>query len=102
VKRLLSWAIEERKDGSFDLLHGNRPVATGLRHRHAVLDYLTANARPGERVYTVDPEDGYREEITRKLLRSKVLAAVSRTSGTARRLRLAAAHQAARRRTGTA
>jgi hypothetical protein len=98
VNRLRSWTIEERSDGSFDLLHGNRPAATGLRHRHAVLDYLTNHARPGERVYNADPDDGYRTEITRQLLRSRVIAAVRRTTKTGRTLRAAAA----RRRSGTA
>lgn len=102
MRRLQSWAIEEQKDSSFTLTHGNRPVATGLHHKHAVLDYITSHSRPGERVYSVEP-DGYRTEITRQLLRSKVIAAAAqKTTGTGRRLRAAAAQKASRRRGGTA
>lgn len=79
-RRLQSWAIEETKDGSYALLRGNRVVVHGLRSRDTVIGYLQAHRLSGERVYEVEP-DGYRTEITRTLLRSKVIQDEQRTAG---------------------
>lgn len=76
-RRLQGWAIEEHKDGSFSLSHGNRPVVTGLSTRTAVITYLQREHRPGERVYHVE-SDGYRTEITKEIRRAGVISATRR------------------------
>lgn len=80
MRRSQSWAIEEDKLGNYTLLRGNRVLVSGLRNRATVIGYLQEHRRPGEKVYEVEP-DGYRTEVTRQLLRAKVLRDELRTAG---------------------
>lgn len=64
-QRNQAWVIAEQDDGSYQVWHGRRMIATGLQSVKSAETIIKDNRRVNERVW-VAATDGYRTEMTRQ------------------------------------